>query len=108
MANLATQAVSPAGTVVVYAAAAAGGDTCEASGDIELRVKAGATGVTITIASPTTCNQGGTHPVVVVLAANAEVAIGPLSPQRFASLSTGLVNITYTAVATISVAAVRL
>lgn len=107
MANLATQAVSPGGTVINYVAASAGGDTCEASGDVELRVKAGATGATVTVASPTPCNQGGTHNLSVVVAANAEVAIGPLPPQRFANPTTGLVNITYSQVTTITVAAVR-
>jgi hypothetical protein len=107
VANLATQAAAQSGTVVNYVAATAGGDTCEASGDVELRVKAGATPATVTVASPTMCNQGGNHPLVVVVAANSEVAIGPLPPQRFASTVTGLVGITYSQVATITVAVVR-
>lgn len=107
MANLATQAASPGGTAINYAAAAGGGDTCEASSDIELRVKAGVTPVTVTIASPGVCSQGGSHPLVVVVGASTEVAIGPLPPQRFASVSTGLVGITYSQVATITVAVVR-
>lgn len=107
MANLATQAVSTSGTTITYAAASAGGDTCEASGDVELRVKTGATGATVTVASPTPCSQGGTHPLSIVVAANAEVAIGPLPAQRFANPTTGLVNITYSQVATVTVAAVR-
>ena len=107
MANLGTQAASTGGTVINYVAAAAGGDTCEASDSVELRVKAGATAVTVTVASPTPCSQGGTHPLSVVVAANSEVAIGPFPPQRFANPVTGLVNITYSQVATITVAAVR-
>jgi N-acetylmuramic acid 6-phosphate (MurNAc-6-P) etherase len=108
MATLATQAVSPAGTTIAYAAASAGGDACEASGDLELRVKNGSGGsLTVTVASPVPCNQGSTHNLVVPVAAGAEVAIGPLKPERFASPTTGLVTITYSGVTSLTVAAVR-
>lgn len=108
MALLTTQAVSPSGTAITYSAASAGGDTCEASADLELRVKNGSgASITVTVASPTPCNQGGTHPLSVAVAAGAEQAIGPLPPQRFANPSTGLVNITYSSATSVTVAAVR-
>lgn len=108
MAFLTTQVVDPTGPTITYAAAAGGGDTCEASSDLEFRVKNGSGApITVTVTSPTPCNQGSTHNLVVAVPAGAEKAIGPLSPQRFASPVTGLVNITYSGVTSLTVAAVR-
>ena len=108
MAALATQVPTPAGVAPSYAAAAAGGDTVEAGPDVVLHVKAGATGVNVTVASPTPCSQGSTHNLVVNVPANSDRMIGPLPAQRFAQASTGRVNVTYDQVATVTVAAIRI
>lgn len=108
MANLAAQPASQAGTVVAYAAAAAGGDTFAPGEDAELRVKNASAGpITVTVASQSPCSQGVVHNLIVVVAAGAEVAIGPFPASRFASPATGLVAVTYSGVTTLTVAVVR-
>lgn len=106
MALLPLQAVKPAGEVTDYVAATAGGDTLQPGDNVVLRVKAGATPVTVTIASYRPCDQGGTHNAGGVVAANTEQEFGPLPGNRFANPTTGLVDVTYNQVATITVAAV--
>lgn len=106
MANLGVQPATPAGTTPNYVAANAGGDSFPPGDDVIMIVKAGATGATVTVASPTPCNQGSTHPLVVTVAPNTERHIGPLSAGRYADPATGLVSVTYSQVSTITVAAV--
>lgn len=106
MALLANQVMTPAGLDVAFTAAAAGGDTLQPGDNTFLHVKTGATGVTVTIDSVAPCNLGFDHNLVVVVAANDDVQIGPLPAQRFAQPTTGLVNVTYSQVATVTVAAV--
>lgn len=107
MATLAVQKSTQAGIAVTYAAAAAGGDQFPAAANRELRVKNGSgAGINVTIASQKPCNQGSTHNVVVAVAAGAEVAIGPLDPNRFADTN-GFVQVTYSAAASVTVAVVE-
>lgn len=106
MATLVLQRATPTGTAPTYQAAAAGGDKIPPGKDTMLVVKAGATGATVTVDSPTPCSQGSTHPLSVVVAANTERYIGPLPAQRFAQSSDGLVSVTYSQVSTITVAAI--
>lgn len=107
MALLASQAATSTGTAPSYQAAAAGGDTLQPGDDVMLHVKTGATGTTVTVASPTPCSQGATHNLSITVPANAERMIGPFPAQRFANNATGLVNVTYSSVTTVTVAAVR-
>lgn len=73
-----------------------------------LHVKAGATAVNVTVASPTACSQGSTHNLVVNVAVNTERIIGPFPAQRFGQPVGGRVNVTYDQVAGITVAAIRI
>jgi hypothetical protein len=104
VALLAPQKAAPAGSgAIVYAAAAGGGDSFVAGDNIVLRVKAGATPVTVTVASQRACDQGGTHNGGGVVAANTEQAFGPFPGNRWADTA-GLVQVTYNQVVTITVA----
>jgi len=106
MALLAVQADVPAGNVPAYTAATNGGDTMPAGDHNVLQVKNGSGGaITVTIAGNVPCNQGFTHNVAVSVAAGASEEIGPLPASRFGDVN-GLVTITYSAVASLTVAAV--
>lgn len=103
MATLATQNVTLTGAVITPVAAAAGGDTFVNNGRETLMVVNGSAGsIDVTIASPTKCDQGGTHNITVSVAAGATKHIGPFHPVRFG------VNpaITYTAVTSVTVAVI--
>lgn len=101
MATLATQSISLAGLTPAPVAAAAGGDTFVNNGRETLFVKnASAGAITVTVASPTKCDQGGTHNISVVVGAGAEAHIGPFSITRFGVNPT----ITYSAVTSLTVA----
>lgn len=107
MAALAIQQSTPAGLAPTFTAAAVGGDTMPAGDHNHLRVKNGSgSSINVTIAGNVTCSQGFAHPVVVPVAAGADETIGPLPAARFGD-STGTVNITYSAVTTVTVAAVQ-
>lgn len=109
MANLVTQISSNSGIAPAFVAAAAGGDRMEAGDDVGLYVKnASAGAVTVTVASPGQCNQGQNHPLVVSVPAAGERLIGPLTPiNRYINPVTGLVDITYSAAASVTVASVK-
>jgi hypothetical protein len=106
MATLATQNAALAGAIA-YTAANAGGDKFEASSDIAFRIKTTGTVSTVTFASPGVCSQGGTHPLVVTMAATEERLVGPFPAQRFAAPSDGLVAVTYSSVVGLTVAVER-
>lgn len=108
MAALATQSPSPSGTAPTYAAASAGGDSVESGEDVFVHVKnSDIAAHTMTVESPTPCNQGSTHNLVVAVPAGGERIVGPLPTPRFAQASTGRVNLTYDAVTGMTVAAIR-
>jgi hypothetical protein len=99
---------SDAGLVTTYGAAAAGGDSFANDGHTVFIVKnGGGSACVVTVNAPTKCNHGFEHDVVVSVAAGATAQIGPFSPQRFNNL-TGLVDVTYNQVTTVTVAAVTL
>lgn len=106
MATLATQSAAAAGAIA-YSAASAGGDKFEASGDVAFRIKTSGTISTVTFASPGVCSQGGTHNLVVSMAATEERLVGPFPAQRFASPADGLVAVTYSSVVGLTVAVER-
>lgn len=103
MAKLTTQVITQAGVVPSFAAADAAGDTIDPGPATFLHVKnASAAAVTVTVDSVQRCSQGADHNLAVAVAAGAESMIGPLDAGRFAQ-SSGLVNVTYSAVASVTV-----
>lgn len=107
MAALATGQITQTGLVTALVAAAAGGDTMETGPTNFLHVKAGATGVVVTVDSVAPCSQGGDHNVAVTVSANTERFIGPIT-ERFAQPANGRANVTYDQVTTITAEAVRI
>jgi len=106
MAALSTQAIAEAGVVPSFAAAAAGGDTAVPGDKTFLVVKnGGGSSINVTLAAfPDTSTYGTAIPDPVIAVANgAEKWIGPLRGSSYANASTGLVNITYSAVTTVTV-----
>lgn len=109
MADLTVQDIPADGTglVVTYAAAAAGGDAFVNDGRTRLRVKnAGAGSINVTINSQRACNQGFDHDEVAAVAAAEERELGPFDTGRFND-STGKVQLTYSGVTSVTVAAVK-
>lgn len=107
MAVLAVQKVSKTGLAPAFAAAAAGGDEFSNGGRTYLHVKNGsAASVDVTADSKKQCDQGYDHDVVVAVPAGQERLIGPFDPTRFNN-SSGRVNVSYSAVASVTVAAVE-
>lgn len=108
MALLATQTVTDAGITPAYGAASAGGDTFQPGDDVFLHVKnASGASVTVTVASQKPCNHGTTHNAAVAVPAGAERMLGPFPAERWASPASGLVSVTYSATASVTVAVVR-
>ncbi|RJX18505.1 MAG: hypothetical protein C4570_06400 [Ammonifex sp.] len=108
MAQLTVQNIALAGLTPSYAAAAAGGDNFTNDGRAFLHVKNGsASSINVTVDSAVPCNQGFDHDITVAVAAGADKMIGPFDPERFND-STGKVNVTYSAVTTVTVAALHL
>ena len=103
MALLTHQAPKLSGTSITYAAASAGGDTLGRTASGVLRVKNGSAGaVTVTVVTPGNTQYGQADPdIPVVVAAGAEVAIGPF-PDALAV--EGVISVTYSAVASVTVA----
>ena len=104
MALLAVQDITTLGLTPAYTAATAGGDTFMNNGQTVLHVKNGsAASIDVTVASAITCNRGFQHDLVVAVPIG-EKMIGPF-PAYFTDPATGLVNVAYSASATITVAA---
>lgn len=103
MALLNHQAPKLSGTAITYAAADAAGDTLGHTTSGVLRVKNGSAGaVTVTVVTPGNTKYGQADPdIPVSVAAGAEVAIGPF-PNSLAV--DGVVSVTYSAVASVTVA----
>lgn len=94
------------GLETTYAAANADGNFFTNDGKTFLHVKNGdAADKTVTIDSPVDCNQGYTHDEAIVVTAGEERMIGPFPPSRFNS--SGVVNVTYTDVTSVTVAAIK-
>lgn len=107
MADLAVQPITRQGVAPAFAAAAAGGDTVPGGADRFVVVKNGSAGpVTVTIDSVRPCDQGFDHNEAVVVPAAGERWIGPLL-ERFQT-ATGRVALSYSAVATVTVASLEL
>lgn len=107
MAVLAVQKVSQAGLGPAYQAADAAGDEWANGGRTVLHVKNGsAAAVTVTVDSIKPCDQGFDHDVQVSVPAGGERLIGPFEPSRFNNAS-GRCKATYSAVASVTVAALE-
>lgn len=107
MAVLTVQRTALTGLAPVFSGAAVGGDSFVNSGRAYLHVKNGsAAAITVTVNSQTACNYGFDHDAVVNVAAGAETIIGPFAQSRFSDAS-GLVQVTYSAVTTVTVAVVE-
>lgn len=107
MAALVIQPTVPAGLIPALVAASVGGDTMPAGDHNYLDVKNASGGsINVTIAGNVPCSQGFNHATVVAVAAGAETRIGPLPASRYGD-STGTVNITYSAVTTVTVGAIQ-
>lgn len=111
MALLATQSITSAGLTPTTAAASVGGDTVQPASLADDRVtlyvnNASGSPITVTIADPgkTPAGNAGTAPAVSVAATTAmyiPIPAGAINP------ATGLASITYSAVTTVTVAALR-
>lgn len=96
-----------AGLEPSYAGCAVGGDEVVNDGRIFLHFVNGATPADVTIDSVADCNQGVDHNVVVTVGANEDHMIGPFPRARFNDAA-GKIQMTYSNVTTITVAAIRL
>jgi hypothetical protein len=104
MAELTIQNTSLGGIAPTFAAADAAGDSFENDGRTVIHVKnASAGAITATIDSAALCNHGFDHDISVSVPAGGERMIGPFPRVRFGSPA----QVGYSAVASVSVAAVR-
>lgn len=96
-------------TLVTYAVANGGGDTIPNFGsDIELIVKNGGSAITVTLASHINCNQGQDHDLTTASIGTGGEAHFRLSPAtRWRNPATGKLDISYSGVTSVTVAAVR-
>lgn len=109
MAEITIQKFSTVGVGPSYTAAAAGGDNFVNNGSTYYIVKnSSASPVTVTFNSVEPCSYGFDHDQIETVAAGATKQIGPFNPKRFNDNTTGKVSVTYSAVATVTVAALDL
>lgn len=108
MALLSAQQATPAGTTLTLAAASAGGDTFAASRQYALEVRNGSgASITVTVATPGNDSYGLARPdITKAVAATASALFGPF-PADLADPATGLVTVTYSASASVTVALVQ-
>jgi hypothetical protein len=108
MATLAVQDVNTSGIGPTYAAASGGGDQFPNDGRTLLHVKNGSGApITVTVASQRSCDQGSTHNTTVSVPASGERMIGPFPTDRYSD-SNGFVQLTYSGVTSLTVAALSL
>jgi hypothetical protein len=112
MATLSTQVINRAGAVVTPVAAAGGGDAMQVGSGMMLEVvNGGGSPITVTLNIPAARtyepNVAITSPAVSVTNGTTKW-IGPVDAGTFADPTTGLCSITYSAVTSVTVAAVQL
>lgn len=110
MATLTVQTIARTGLETTYAAAAAGGDQFANDGKEFLHVKNGSGGdITVTIESQVSSPPAGTAVTnqAVVVTAGEERMIGPFPKSAYNDAS-GYVQITYSGVTTLTIAAIKL
>lgn len=106
MANLTPQIVAAAGTAITYAAASGGGDVVLNAKGATLRVKNGdASSHTVTLTATKACDNGTLHdlgPTTVAAGAEKDIPI----PAKCVNAATGSCAVTYSAVTSVTVAAI--
>jgi hypothetical protein len=108
VAQLVVQSISLAGLTPAFGPAAVEGDSFYNDGKTFVHVKnGGAAAVTVTIDSKEPCSHGFDHDISVTIAAGADKIIGPFPKGRFTARTTGLANISYSDVTSVTVAAFR-
>ena len=110
MATLAVQEVTRLGVVVTHGAAAGGGDSFAPGATTYFSVINGGGGsINVTIAAPKQVlgDLEITDPVIAV-GAGVTKLIGPFPADQFAQSDDGLVDVTYSGVTTVTVAAIKL
>lgn len=111
MAALNVQSVVTGGLAIATTAAAAGGDTVQLSPINDDRAtlqvtNGGASPITVTLVDPGTTPAGNTTTAPAVSVAASATKLFPLNPN-LVNPSTGFINITYSAVTSVTVAAFR-
>jgi len=108
MAVLTVQPVSLTGLTPTFPAAAGGGDEFSNDGRTLFRVKNGGGGsITVTFTTPKSIKGVAIADPAITVAAGAEMYIGPFDPEIF-NAADGNVDVAYSGVTTVTVAAVRL
>jgi hypothetical protein len=112
VATLTTQVINRAGTVVTPVSATGGGDAAPVGSGMMLEVvNGGGSPITVTLAIPAGASG---YPNVAYTSTAVSVTngttkwIGPLAAPLYADPTTGLCTITYSAVTSVTVAAVQL
>ena len=95
------------GVALAYQAANVDGNyIVNTTGRVILHAKNGSGGaITVTVNSQQQCDQGGDHDLVVSVGAGADKMIGPLTTARYNDTD-GRVQITYSGVTSLTVAAI--
>jgi hypothetical protein len=107
MATVDTDQIQIAGTAPTYNAASAGGDKVRPGKNVVLHVKNSSAGaVTCTVVTPGTVAGQPIGDVAVSVPAGADRFIGPLTNEHFAAAD-GLVDLTWSATASVTFAAIR-
>lgn len=108
MALLSTQAITRAAITPSFAAATGGGDTFVPGRNVCLRVKNGSgSPITVTVVTPRNDQVGNAvaDNTFSVPATTGDVTAGPWPAEIYADPVTGVANITYSGVTTLTVAA---
>lgn len=108
MAQLTVQESLNSGLEATFSSAASGGDYFNNNGKTYIEiVNGGGSDITLTVDSPTECSQGETHDIDVVVTAGERRHVGPFDKSRFND-DDGRVNLTYSAVTSVTIAAISL
>lgn len=108
MAVLTVEKPTTSGVASTLVAASAGGDSFANDGRVILRVQnGGASSITVTATATGQCNQGALHNATGSVSAGATNDFGPFPASQFNDGS-GNVNVTYSAVTSVTVAAIRI
>lgn len=95
----------PSGATGAAQAATAGGDAIYSDGHTAIHViNGGGSPINVTIVSQEPCDQGYTHSQVVAVGNGSNEWIGPFATDRFTDAN-GLVQISYSAVTSVTVEA---
>jgi hypothetical protein len=102
---MATIPYKAAGVALTYQAATGGGDKY-AAGSGRLHVRNGdGSAITVTIVGQQFCNQGTKHDLTYTVAGASDKILGPFDTTRFDD-GTGFIQITYSAVTSVTVAVI--